>query len=235
MGEVPAYVSALFIITTFAAVAFLLQGIKAAGLESSSARTFLFVLPLWIIFQCVLSISGFYLVTDSVPPRLILFGVLPALVFVVFSVAAFRKSLIPRLPIKPLTLTHVVRIPVELVLYWLFVARLVPREMTFAGWNFDIISGVLAIAAYIAVYQFGIASKPTLAAFNIAGLLLLFNIVAIAIMAVPSPLQQLAFDQPNRAVLMFPYALLATVVVPIVLFSHIASLVKICQGTDAVR
>lgn len=41
MGEIPGYVSIVFIITTFAAVAFLLQGVKAAGLESSSTRTFI--------------------------------------------------------------------------------------------------------------------------------------------------------------------------------------------------
>jgi hypothetical protein len=235
MGELPPYVSAVFIITTFAAVAFLLQGVKAAGLESSAARTFLFVLPLWIVFQCVLSIGGFYQITDSFPPRIVLFGVLPATLFVVFTIAVFRDSLIRRIPDSTLTLTHVIRIPVELVLYWLFVGKVVPREMTFAGWNFDIVSGLLAVVVYVLVFRLEIGGRLLLLAFSAVGLLLLFNIVSIAAMSVPGPTQQMAFDQPNRAVLYFPYALLPTVVVPIVLFSHIASLVKICQRGGSLR
>jgi hypothetical protein len=53
------------------------------------------------------------------------------------------------------------------------------------------------------------------------------NVVITAIFCVPSPIQQLAFDQPNRAVLFFPYIWLPTVIVPIVFFSHAASLWKL--------
>jgi hypothetical protein len=41
------------------------------------------------------------------------------------------------------------------------------------------------------------------------------------------PAQQLNFDQPNRAVLYFPYVWLPAIVVPIVLFSHLAALWQI--------
>jgi hypothetical protein len=153
----------------------------------------------------------------------------------VFSIAVFRNTLIKRLPLSLLTLVHVIRVPVELVLYWLFLAKFVPREMTFAGWNFDIVSGVLAIVVYLVVFRFGIGSRAVLAGFNLLGLMLLFVIVTTAALAVESPLQRIAFEQPNRAIVYFPYALLPTVVVPIVLFSHIASLVKICQRSGTVR
>lgn len=136
------------------------------------------------------------------------------------------------MPLSLLTLTHVVRIPVEFVLYWLFLGKLVPREMTYAGWNYDIVSGVLAVAVYLAVFRFRAPARPILLAFNIVGLVLLLTIVAIAAMSAETPFQQLAFDQPNRAVLFFPYALLPTLVVPIVLFSHLAALVKICQRRE---
>jgi hypothetical protein len=62
---------------------------------------------------------------------------------------------------------------------------------------------------------------------NIAALLLLVNVVTIAVMAMPSPMQRLALDQPNIAVLYFPFNWLPSVVVPIVLFSHLASLWKL--------
>lgn len=39
-------------------------------------------------------------------------------------------------------------------------------------------------------------------------------------MGIPSPFQPHSFQQPNLAVLYFPYDLLPTVVVPIVLWAH---------------
>ncbi len=45
-----------------------------------------------------------------------------------------------------------------------------------------------------------------------------------------TPIQQLAFDRPNQAVLFFPDVWLPAVVVPIVLFRHFASLCKLATG-----
>jgi FtsH-binding integral membrane protein len=66
-----------------------------------------------------------------------------------------------------------------------------------------------------------------LGVWNILALGLVITIVTIAVLSFPAPLQQLAFDQPNLAVAYFPYVWLPTVVVPIVLFCHAASLYKI--------
>ncbi|MEQ1605575.1 MAG: hypothetical protein ABL999_11975 [Pyrinomonadaceae bacterium] len=229
MDAVPGYVSVVFLVTTFAAVWFLLQAAKAVGLQTFPSKILLFLLPLWIIFQCVLSIGGFYQKTDSLPPRLFLFGVLPSLVLIISFFLFFRASFIERLPLKLITLLHVVRIPVEMVLYWLFIGSQVPRAMTFAGWNYDIASGILALLVYEIAFRGNAVNKSVLVGFNLLGLLLLVNIVSIAVLSLPSPIQQLAFDQPNRAVLTFPYALLPTIVVPIVLFAHLAALWKLSR------
>jgi len=37
------------------------------------------------------------------------------------------------------------------------------------------------------------------------------------------PIQQFAFEQPNRAVLYFPFIWLPSVVIPIFIFSHLAA------------
>jgi hypothetical protein len=57
--------------------------------------------------------------------------------------------------------------------------------------------------------------------------LLLINIVATAILSMPFPFQQLAFDRPNIAIMYFPYVWLPCCVVPIVLFAHLVSLRKL--------
>ncbi|MFT3745381.1 MAG: hypothetical protein QM785_13940 [Pyrinomonadaceae bacterium] len=230
MDAVPGYVSVIFLLTAFTAVWFLLQAVKAVGLQTLPAKILLFFLPFWIILQCVLSIGGFYQQTDAFPPRLFVFGILPAILLILIFLVFSRSSFIERLPLKYLTLLHVIRIPVELVLYWLFVGSVVPRIMTFAGWNFDILSGILAVAVYFAAFREGEPNRALLLGFNAVGLVLLITIVTLAILSLPSPIQELAFDQPNRGVLFFPYSLLPSIVVPIVLFAHLASLWKLAVG-----
>ena len=56
---------------------------------------------------------------------------------------------------------------------------------------------------------------------NILCLFLLLNVVITAFFAFPTPFQKLAFDQPNIAILYFPFNLLPTVIVPMVLFGHL--------------
>lgn len=230
MEFVPPYVSIVFILTTFVAIGFLLRSLKVAGLDLWPSKILLFVLPLWIFFQAVLAIGGFYQVSDAMPPRLLLFGVFPALVLIFLYFALFRRNLIERLPLKHLTLLHTIRIPVEICLYWLFVAGQIPQIMTFEGRNFDILSGILAPVIYLAAFHGSAHKRWLLAAYNLLGLFLLINIVSIAAMSLASPIQQFAFDQPNRAVLYFPYIWLPTIVVPIVLFSHLAALWKLAIG-----
>jgi hypothetical protein len=224
MGSLPAYVSIVFVLTTFAAVAFLLHAIKGAGVNRLPSRILVFLLPLWLVLQGVLGVYGFYLNTDAAPPRIAMFGVWPAVLLIILFFIFFRQTFIERLPLRVLTLLHVVRIPVEIVLLWLFFGGQVPRMMTFEGLNFDILSGLLAVVVYFAAWRGGKERRGILIAFNVAGLLLLTNIVTIAILSLPSPIQQLNFDQPDRGVLYFPYVWLPSIVVPIVLFAHLASL-----------
>lgn len=227
MDAVPGYVSVIFLVTAFLAVWFLLQAAKSVGLQTLPSKILLFFLPLWIIFQCVLSIGGFYQNTDTMPPRLFVFGILPPLLLNLTFLVFFRPGFVEKLPLQLLTLLHVVRIPVELVLYWLFLGTMVPRAMTFAGWNYDILTGILSLLVYMTAFRGNNANRAILIAFNLIGLVLLLIVVSIAALSVPSPIQQFAFEQPNRAVLTFPYSLLPTIVVPIVLFAHLASLWKL--------
>ena len=62
---------------------------------------------------------------------------------------------------------------------------------------------------------------------------LLANIVVNALLSTPTPIQKFAFDQPNIAILNFPFSWLPTFIVPIVLFGHLASIRQLFkQNTD---
>ena len=182
---------------------------------------FLLTALIWSLCLSFLAIQGFFLETDTIPPRIML-AVLPTLAYVMYTLVKHDLA-----KINPLYLLgiHSIRIPVELTLYGLFLASLIPEIMTFSGWNLDILVGISAVL--ILVYQWRTGkhlSRNVLIVWNVLGLGFLLTIVGIAILSAPLPFQQLAFEQPNVAVLRFPYVLLPGVVVPLVLLSHLLSL-----------
>ncbi|MEZ4900752.1 MAG: hypothetical protein R2822_02860 [Spirosomataceae bacterium] len=140
------------------------------------------------------------------------------------------KMFIDALDLKTLTLLHVIRVPIEWVLYWLFIHKFVPELMTFEGRNFDILSGITAII----VYYFGFV-KPKLSnvsvlIWNFCCLGLVINIAVNGILSAPTKFQQFAFEQPNIAMQYFPFVLLPSVIVPIVIFSHLASIRQLTKN-----
>ena len=224
---VPSYISLTFLITVFAAVIIFISALKRAPSASFAAKALVFGIPFWMIFQAALAIGGFYQFTSSVPPRLMLFGPFLAMIAIATLFLFARESLITNLPIKTLTIIHIVRVPIEFVLLWLFQAGQLPLAMTYHGYNFDILSGITAPIVYWAAFRKVGVNKMLLTVWNCLALVLLVIIVSLAIAAFPSPMQTIAFDQPNRAVIFFPYVWLPTLVVPIVLFCHLASLYKL--------
>lgn len=188
-------------------------------------------LILWLTMQAVLAVQNVYNSNiDFFPPTILLFGILPAILIIIclFSTQKGRRF-IDSLPLINLTYLNIVRIPVELVLYWLFLNKVIPELMTFEGRNFDIIAGITApIIAYFGLTKRKISPKIILI-WNIICLGLLLNIVVNAFLSAPSPVQKFAFDQPNVAILHFPFSWLPTFIVPIVLFGHLTSIKQLLK------
>jgi len=82
------------------------------------------------------------------PPRFGLLLLPPVALIIAIFFTAKGRLFIDGFDVKTLTLLHVVRIPVELTLYWLFVHKTVPQLMTFEGRNFDILCGLTAPVIY---------------------------------------------------------------------------------------
>ncbi|GAB3320417.1 hypothetical protein GCM10027511_30720 [Hymenobacter humi] len=180
--------------------------------------------------QAALAVAGFYQThLEALPPRLVVGAILPAvLLMVAVMVSARGRRWITRLPMADLAAISVVRVGVELGLYALAAYRLVPELMTFEGRNFDILAGLtaLVVEGLLRRQQLG---RGWLLAWHVASLALLANIVGLALLAAPTPAQQLAFEQPNVAVMRFPFVWLPAFIVPVVLFSHVASLYKMLR------
>jgi hypothetical protein len=102
--------------------------------------------------------------------------------------------------------------------------------MTFEGRNFDILSGLSAPVVYYFAFIRKQMNGKLLLIWNFICLSLLINIVFNAILSAPFTFQKFAFDQPNIAILYFPYIFLPGCIVPLVLLSHLASIRQLILG-----
>jgi hypothetical protein len=218
LSDLPFYVSILFILTTLLTGIFLLSAIK----ENSTRTIVLVLIIIWLIINAILALKGFYAVTDTLPPRFALTIFPPLLIIAILFIAKPGRRFIDSLSLRILTQLHIVRIFVEIILLWLFLYKYVPKLMTFEGRNFDILAGLSApLVAYFGFTKNKL-SKKFIIVWNILCLLLLLNIVINAILSAPFPFQQFGFDQPNIALLYYPFVWLPAFIVPVVLFSHLA-------------
>jgi hypothetical protein len=112
------------------------------------------------------------------------------------------------------------RIPVEWLLYRLYQEGVIPVQMTYAGRNFDIVSGVTAGVLALWLLR-GRRSNGIVLAWNVLGLALLMNIVAIAVLSTPVPFRRFLDGPPNLLPSLFPYVWLPTVLVQMALAGHL--------------
>ena len=226
--NLPIYIASLFALTTIATLLLFTWTIRNSNTEQTrnKATPICIAFILWLLLQAVLTLNNSYnLDTTSFPPKIILTGILPAIITIIIAFTTQKgRQFIDSLPLKNLTYLNIVRIPVEIVLYWLFLNKTIPELMTFEGRNFDILAGITApIIAYFGLTKTTL-SRQTILLWNFICLALLLNIVINALLSAPSPIQKFAFDQPNIAILNFPFSWLPTFIVPIVLFGHLTSI-----------
>jgi hypothetical protein len=228
LQNLPIYISVVFGLTTVATFALFVWTVKNAHspITRQYSTRIIAAFTLWLIIQAVLTLLNIYNTdTNSLPPKFVLLGILPALLTIIILFATQKgRQFIDGLPLANLTYLHIVRVPVEIVLFWLFLHKAIPGLMTFEGRNFDIVAGITA--PFIAYFGFTKRkiSRTIILTWNFICLGLLLNIVVNAFLSTPSPLQKFAFDQPNIAILNFPFSWLPSFIVPVVLFSHLVSI-----------
>jgi hypothetical protein len=230
MENTPLWIDLLFILCTlFSVWVFYL----AAGYPKPFPLAMRSGFTAWAVVTTSLGRSGFYQDFEAFPPRMGFLIGPPLLTILLLFLFTGGRRFLDSLNLNQLLLLHVVRIPVELVLFFLFKAGVVPVLMTFEGWNYDILSGISALILYLLIRSGKSFSPRFLLIWNLVCLGLLLNIVTIAVLSLPTPFQQLAFDQPNIGVTQFPFVWLPGIVVPLVLVAHLAALRQLWKGNSA--
>lgn len=192
-------------------------------MSRSVFRTTVVLLIVWIILLGILSTRGFFSDFSRLPPRLTFALLIPLPVVLLFIRSKAGKQLLLHIQPQWLIYLQSFRILVEIAIWLLVRNGSLPVQMSFEGSNFDILTGVFAIP--VGYYCFVKKSWPPVIAliYNIAGLVLLMNIVAVTALSLPTPLR-VFHNQPNSSlVTRFPFIYLPGVLVPLAYTLHIFS------------
>ncbi len=154
------------------------------------------------------------------PPIMIVFVCMLTLIFTV-SFSRVGTVLSQQLPLWFLVGFQAFRIPVELLLHRAYSEGLMPVEMSYEGWNFDVVSGVTGLLVGGALLAVGNkVPQRLLWAWNVLGFALLLTIITIANLATPF-FGVIKGDPPNVWITHLPFVWLPTVHVVLAFIGHL--------------
>jgi hypothetical protein len=193
-----------------------------------------FFILIWSLLHSILAYTGFYEKTDLIPPRFLLI-LIPVLLFIIFGLTKKRLNWITQKRRTDLsTFLHTIRIPVEIILFYLFMDKMLPELMTFEGRNFDILAGISAPLIGI-LWLKKIINRNALMIWNVFGLFLILFVFINGILSSELPIQIFGFEQPTKAINYFPFVLLPTTIVPIVIYTHITDIIRLWKEKNSVQ
>jgi hypothetical protein len=185
----------------------------------------------WLAITALVAASGALSDFTSKPPRLMVLLFATMALFTFATMRPVVRRLLAAAPRHWPIALQTMRIPIELALWGLFAAGKLPVQMTFEGRNFDVLVGLTAPFAVLAVAR-GFIGRRAAIAWNLASFGLLLNIMGIAITTFPGPLH---LDWPgvsNVIVATPPFVWLPAFLVPVAFFGHVVSLRQLMQRAD---
>jgi hypothetical protein len=178
------------------------------------------VLLFWIGVPGLLASRGLLDRYTPLPAPALIVIALISVGTVVLAFSRFGSRLIAAAPLAGLVGYQAFRVPVEWALHRLYTEGVIPVQMTYAGRNFDIVSGIVAAALGLWLWT-GRRTAWLVVAWNILGLALLANIITIAVLSTPVPFRTFMNEPANRLPSVFPYVWLPTFLVQAALFGHL--------------
>lgn len=177
------------------------------------------IICFWLILILSVGHTGLLAKFDKFPPPFMFF--FPSMLLFSFFLAysKFGTAVVQRVTLANLVFFQSFRILAEIILFLALKEGMAPVQMTFEGYNFDIITGVLAII--LGIYLRRRTNKKMAVWFNIMGLAFLGIIAFIAVTSMPTPLRLFMKEPSNIWVVSSPYILLPGVLVVAALTLHL--------------
>jgi hypothetical protein len=183
---------------------------------------------LWMAATAAVALNGMLMEFQATPPP---FGILVLAIILLAILIAFTgygRRLALGLPLWALVAVQAFRLPLEIAMHGLYERNIMPVQMSYTGRNFDIVTGATAIIVSIIVWgahKGPGATAPAsirrlVLAWNILGLILLTNIVAIAVLSTPR-FRYFGEDRVNIFVTLPPFVWLPAVMVLAALAGHL--------------
>jgi hypothetical protein len=176
-------------------------------------------IALWLCFTGAIAGAGLLTNFDPFPPPAAVLFISAFVLTVILAFSPIGRSL-SGISLVGLIGFQAFRIAVEIFLDWGYHSGLVPLQMTFEGRNFDILAGFSAIPMAWIVAR-GMAGKGAIQIWNIAGALLLINIMVVAALSTPTRMFMFPDQIPNTFVTHVPYVWLPAFLVQAAWLGHL--------------
>lgn len=196
----------------------------ALGVEPGLAlrRTFwlLAAAALWQLLVSALAGAGVLARFDARPPPLIFLLLGVAAGGQLLARSSVGVTLTHGLPVAALVGFQAFRLPLELLMHQAAAEGVMPAQMTFTGWNFDIVTGASAVVVAV-LLGLGVGGRRLVVVWNALGTVLLVVIVAIAVASTPVFAAFGDGASLNTFIAYVPFTTLPTVMVLLAMAGHV--------------
>ncbi len=179
----------------------------------------------WLTITGLLAASGRMADFAARPPLLPLVVVVGMVGAVGFARSRYGRAIVDYVPLCALIVFHTFRFALELAMNHASSQQVMPRAMSFHGYNFDVITGATALLLAFALHR-NWAPRWVVVAWNIMGLVFLVIVAGVAIATTPL-FEALGPAQRNTWIAHAPFIWLPTVLVPAALAGHLMIFAKL--------
>jgi hypothetical protein len=188
---------------------------------------------LWLAGTFLAAWSGALAFGPMPPPMALLFIVILAGA-VGLGMSPVGERLARGIPLAVLVGVQGFRLPLELLMHRAYEEGVMPVQMSYSGWNFDILTGASAIVV-AALLARGSASPRLAKGWNVVGSALLANVLAIAWLSTPTPLRLFMAEPANIWITRAPFVWLPSVLVFAGILGHVLIFRALAIGRTGVR
>ncbi len=192
-------------------------------------KTMLWIgLILWHTYIFIIGRSGI-LQDLSLPPRLLIFIILPAFLFIgIFLFKNKNKNWITHIPEHWLLFIQTFRIGIEILFVYSVAKGILPALVTIEGYNFDIVFSSTAPFIGYLHYKRKSNSRKWALAWNYIGLAVIASIIFLFVTSIYFP----QFYGSSTALMpkefgLYPYPLVPAFLMPLAVFIHVLSILQL--------
>jgi hypothetical protein len=211
----------LAIAVALAAVAAVAWGESRRARPSARTTAVAFAAGLagWLAATALLARAGL-LADFSLPPKIVLLFAVSLVLTLTLALSNRALAIAEALPWWALIGINAFRLPLELVMHRAATEGVMPVQMSFSGYNFDVLTGIGALL----LGAWGLLRpipRAAILGWTALGSLLLLNVVVIAVLSMPTPLRVFMNEPANVWVTRAPFVWLPVFFVQLAVLTHV--------------